>query len=109
MSITAFRQVRRPTGEPVPDDFTLVTVPMPTPGEGQVLVEAIYLSVDPYMRELMDWGGWEHGAGLEGRTIGRVIESRAPSLPAGTPVFHRQGWSTHALVDASDARAINPP
>ncbi|MET0132989.1 MAG: NADP-dependent oxidoreductase [Kibdelosporangium sp.] len=108
-TLTAIRQVRRPQGEPSRADFTFVTEPLPRPADGQVLVENIYLSVDPYMRELMDWGGWELGAGLEGRSIGRVIESRNPQLPAGTTVFHRHGWCTHALLTAADTRRIDLP
>src|SRR5690349_11007046 len=73
-------QVRRPAGAPVPADFEFVTQPVPRPDDGQVLV-------DPYMRQLMDMGGWELGAGLEGRVIGRVVASRARSLPEGTVVF----------------------
>src|SRR4051812_2952727 len=108
MSLTAVRQIRRPQGPPVAEDFEFVTHPIPTPGKDQLLVEAVYLSVDPYMRELMDWGGWELGYGLEGRTIGRVVSSRVPSLPVGTLVFHRHGWSTHAVLDATDVRVIEP-
>nr|WP_042197969.1 NADP-dependent oxidoreductase [Kibdelosporangium sp. MJ126-NF4]CEL23035.1 Putative oxidoreductase YncB [Kibdelosporangium sp. MJ126-NF4]CTQ90174.1 Putative oxidoreductase YncB [Kibdelosporangium sp. MJ126-NF4] len=110
-TLTAVRQVRRPRGEPRRDDFTFVTRPLPRPADGQVLVENLYLSVDPYMRELMDLdpGEWELGAGLEGRTIGRVVESREPGLPVGAVVFHRHGWSTHALLAAADARQIMQP
>ena len=105
-TLTAVRQVRRPQGEPSREDFAFVTESLPRPVAGQVLVENVYLSVDPYMRELMDWGGWELGAGLEGRTLGRVVESREPALPVGTTVLHRHGWCTHALLTAADARQI---
>jgi NADPH-dependent curcumin reductase CurA len=107
--LTAVRQVRRPEGEPRKDDFTYVTVALPDLLTGQVLVENLYLSVDPYMRQFMDLGGWELGGGLEGRSIGRVVESRDPQLPAGTTLFHRHGWSTHAVLTAADARRIDLP
>ncbi|TDP96439.1 NADP-dependent oxidoreductase [Labedaea rhizosphaerae] len=106
---TAVRQVRRPHRAPSPDDFTFVTGPVPDPADGQVVVRNLYLSVDPYMRELMDEGGWERGFGLEGRALGRVIASAAPALPVGATVFHRDGWSTHAVLDAADARPVDPP
>ena len=41
---------RRPNGMPVPDDFAIVEGPLPEPGDGQVLLRGIYLSLDPYMR-----------------------------------------------------------
>ncbi|MCB0055997.1 MAG: hypothetical protein KDE45_03185, partial [Caldilineaceae bacterium] len=44
---------RRPVGLPTADAFELVTVDLPAPGPGQVLVKNLYLSVDPYMRGRM--------------------------------------------------------
>ncbi len=44
---------RRPVGAPVPEDFDIVETGVPEPGEGQVLVRAQYLSLDPYMRGRM--------------------------------------------------------
>ncbi|KOV85262.1 NADP-dependent oxidoreductase [Nocardia sp. NRRL S-836] len=99
----AVRQVRRPSGTPVADDFTVVTEPLPALADEQVLVENVYVSVDPYMRQLMNTGE----AGLEGRAIGRVVESRSPQLPVGTTVFHRRGWSTHAVADAAEVRRVH--
>ncbi|MFK0102543.1 NADP-dependent oxidoreductase [Streptomyces sp. NPDC091040] len=95
----AFQLTARPTGFPTPDLFTLTESPVPEPAPGQALVENLYLSVDPYHREEMD-GGWELGAPLEGRAVGRVTASRDPGLAEGDLVFHRQGWRTHALVTA---------
>jgi NADPH-dependent curcumin reductase CurA len=71
------------------------------------LVENLYLSVDPYMRALMD-GPWQLGTAGEGRAIGRVVESRDDQLNAGDLVFHWQGWRTHALVSAAEARVLRP-
>ena len=99
----AVRQVRQPQGTPSADDFTVVAEPLPVLGDGQVLVENVYLSVDPYMRQLMDTGE----AGLEGRAVGRVVESRSAEFPVGTTVFHRSGWSTHAVVGAADLRRVD--
>jgi hypothetical protein len=108
-TMIAVRQARRPSGAATAADFEFVTAPLPRPASGQALVRNLYMSVDPYMREFMEWGGWELGAGLEGRTLGRVIESREPALPEGSVVFHRHGWSTHAVLSAGDARVISPP
>ena len=49
----------RPTGEPTTDNFRLVETAVPTPeqlADGQVLVRHHYLSLDPYMRGLMNDG-----------------------------------------------------
>lgn len=107
-TFTAVRQGRRPTGAPSREDFVVVTGELPALAEGQALIENLYLSVDPYMRELMEFGGWERGFGLEGRALGRVVSSRDVSLPEGAIVFHRHSWATHAVISAADARIIEP-
>ena len=45
--------VKRPDGPPVPDDFALVDTNLDEPGQGEVQVRNLWLSVDPYMRGLM--------------------------------------------------------
>ena len=42
--------VRRPKGVPVPADFVVVTVQTPDVGDGEVQVQNLIMSVDPYMR-----------------------------------------------------------
>ena len=41
---------RRPNGMPVSADFSIVDAAVPEPGDRQVLLRGIYLSLDPYMR-----------------------------------------------------------
>ena len=43
----------RPDGLPTHDNFALVTVELPQPAAGEVLVKNLYMSVDPYMRGRM--------------------------------------------------------
>ena len=43
----------RPVGEPKPDNFRLEDYPVPAPGEGQILLRTVWLSLDPYMRGRM--------------------------------------------------------
>src|SRR5215472_12677401 len=42
---------QRPQGAPTAGDFEITDTPLPDPGDGEVLVRGIYLSLDPYMRE----------------------------------------------------------
>ncbi|MEU5433139.1 NADP-dependent oxidoreductase [Streptomyces sp. NPDC020719] len=106
-SITV-HQTARPTGLPTPADFAFVEAPVPDPAPGTALVENLYLSVDPYHREVMDVGPLFRP--LEGRALGRVVASRDPGLREGDLVFHRQGWRTHALVTlgTDGTRTIQP-
>ncbi|MGW7753983.1 NADP-dependent oxidoreductase [Streptomyces violaceusniger] len=98
-------QTARPHGFPTPDHFAFVESAMPEPGPGTALVENLYWSVDPYHREMMD-GDFALNAPLEGRTIGRVVDSRDPALREGEIIFHRQGWRTHTVVTSEEARAV---
>lgn len=43
----------RPAGKARASDFGIEDGPVPTPVEGQVLVEYLYLSVDPGLRNLL--------------------------------------------------------
>src|SRR5690554_3641420 len=43
----------RPVGAPVPENFSLVETPVPTPGPGQMLLRNLWMSLDPYMRGRM--------------------------------------------------------
>ena len=44
----------RPSGPPVPNNFRIERVAVPEPGEGELLLQILYLSLDPYMRGRMD-------------------------------------------------------
>src|SRR6478736_1405841 len=70
----------RPVGEPKPSDFRIEDVPVPSPGEGQVLLRTIWLSLDPYMRGRMNDGPSYAapvpiGGVMEGGTVSEVIAS----------------------------------
>jgi len=57
MSSTSNTQIRlasRPTGWVTAENFKATEEPVPEPGDGQVLVRNIFLSVDPYMRGRMN-------------------------------------------------------
>ncbi|MFB7904998.1 NADP-dependent oxidoreductase [Kitasatospora sp. NPDC056076] len=99
----AVHLVSRPSGAPSAENFAFVEVTVPALAAGEALVENLYQSVDPYMREEMDEGGWQLHAPLEGRTLGRVVESRADALPVGALVSHRQAWRTHSVVTGDRA------
>lgn len=94
---------RRPVGAPVPEDFEIVETPMPEPGEGQVLVRARFLSLDPYMRGRMaDAKSYakpvELGAVMEGQTAGEVVASRHPDFRPGDIVLGGYGWQRFSVV-----------
>ncbi|PIM50441.1 NADP-dependent oxidoreductase [Roseateles chitinivorans] len=98
----------RPAGRPLPGDFRLETVAVPSVGAGQVLLRTLYLSLDPYMRNLMEEIGPGYapplalGEVLVGGTVSRVVESRHPDFRAGELVLAHAGWQDYALSDGQD-------
>src|SRR5580704_2792552 len=103
----------RPTGAPVAENFRLESRPMPVPAEGEILVRARYLSLDPYMRGRMsDAKSYakpvEIGAPMEGETVAEVVESRHPEYRPGDLVQARIGWRTHAAVSVAGLRRVDP-
>jgi NADPH-dependent curcumin reductase CurA len=79
--------VRRPHGDPLPDDFSLVEEPIPAPPAGGLVVRNRFASLDPAQR------GWMDDA-----------ESYMPPIPLGDPVRA----STVGQVHASDNPAFKP-
>src|ERR1035438_7542423 len=79
---------KRPEGMPKESDFDLVKAPLPRTGAGEVLVRALYLSVDPYVRGRLSGQttyakGVLPGEVITGGVAGQVIESGDPRLAAG--------------------------
>src|ERR1700761_2299355 len=103
----------RPVGEPKPSDFRTEETPIPTPGEGQVLLRTIWLSLDPYMRGRMADGPSYAapvpiGGVMEAGTVNEVIASNNPNFAKGDIVLARAGWQTHALSDGKGLAKIDP-
>jgi len=106
---TANRRVllkSRPVGEPKPTDFEIVDAPLPKPGDGEVLIRTIWLSLDPYMRSRMNdvksySAPVELGGVMTGGTVGEVVESRSPAFSPGDFVLSYGGWQTHHVAKAS--------
>jgi NADPH-dependent curcumin reductase len=103
----------RPTGWVKESDFRIVESDMPKPGDGQVLVKTLYLSLDPYMRGRMnDQRSYaakvEIGQVMEGEVVGEVVESANPKFRPGDTVAGRVGWQRYALSDGSNMRKVDP-
>jgi NADPH-dependent curcumin reductase CurA len=109
------REIRlrsRPQGWPTPDNFELAETSMPVPGEGEVLVRNVYMSVDPYMRGRMTDAPsyvppFQIGEALQGGAVGIVVESRAPELQPGDAVTSLLGWREHYVAPAGAVRKID--
>ena len=103
----------RPDGYPTEANFKLVEDKVPSPGPGQVLVRALYLSLDPYMRGRMsDAKSYAApvpiGGVMEGGIVGPVVASENPRFKVGDMVEGRLGWQDFALSDGRNIRTIDP-
>jgi NADPH-dependent curcumin reductase len=116
MAASVNRQIllkRRPEGAPTPDNFELRESPVPTPGEGEVLMRIRYLSLDPYMRGRMNAAKSYAkpaavGEPMVGGTVGDVVTSRHPSYAAGDVVVGFGGWQEYALSNGAGLRKLDP-
>jgi NADPH-dependent curcumin reductase CurA len=78
----------RPTGLPERENFSLVSDPLPIPGEGEVLVRIDLISLDPAMRGWMNEGttyisGVGLGEVMRAFSAGQVVESKDPAFKKG--------------------------
>ncbi|MGO4334106.1 NADP-dependent oxidoreductase [Labrys sp. KB_33_2] len=103
----------RPVGAPSPDNFRVEDVPVSEPSEGQLLLQVLYLSLDPYMRGRMSAAKSYAkpvaiGDVMEGGTVARVIRSRHPDYREGDIVLSHSGWQSFALSDGAGLRKLDP-
>ncbi|MFC3815205.1 NADP-dependent oxidoreductase [Lysobacter sp. GCM10012299] len=97
----------RPKGAPTPQDFRLEQTDVPTPGEGEVLLRTLYLSLDPYMRGRMSEApSYAPPTAIDdvmvGGTVCRVVASRHPKFAEGDLVLGGSGWQDYALSNGRD-------
>jgi len=115
-SATPNRQIllaSRPVGAPTATDFRLVESPLPEPGDGEVLLRNLYLSLDPYMRGRMSdaesyAAPMAVGDVMVGATVARVSASRHPGWQAGDLVLAYGGWQDYALSDGRGLSRLDP-
>ncbi|XP_068895476.1 prostaglandin reductase 1-like [Tenebrio molitor] len=84
-------------GLPKETDLELVEEELPPVKDGEFLAEAIYLSVDPYMRAYAP--RLSLGTTFIGSQVAKVVESKNPKYPVGKHVVGEFGWRTHTISD----------
>jgi len=89
-------------GEPKETDFKLVEEELSALKDGEVLSEAIFHSVDPYMRPYM--ARYPVGVTMIGGQIAKVIESKNKAYPVGSTIFGQFGWQTHTIFNPSESK-----
>jgi NADPH-dependent curcumin reductase CurA len=90
--------IERPQGLPVPAQFRIVETDVADPAEGQLLVQNIFMSVDPAMRPRLS-GPTALNEAMMGGTIGRVLKSRNAAFQEGDHVESMNGFREYFLSD----------
>ncbi|XP_058801473.1 prostaglandin reductase 1-like [Phymastichus coffea] len=87
-------------GEPKPGDLTLVEFDLPELKDGEILVQAEYLSVDPYMRPYS--ARFPIGTTMIGGQVAKIIKSKNPKFPVDKRIVGYLGWTTHSVLNPDD-------
>jgi hypothetical protein len=112
ISIREIQLASRPLGWPSLTSFNLVETKVPPPGEGEMRVRNLFMSVDPYMRGRMrDTKSYvppfQIGKALEGTAIGEVLESRIEAFQPGDIVSSMMGWREYFVANERGLRKMD--
>ena len=102
----------RPAGIPGPEHFSVEAAPSRPIEPGELLVETMYISIDPAMRSwISDVSGYARGVAIgdvmRAGGIGRVLQSRAEGFGAGDLVQGRTGWQSHAILHGRQTQKLD--
>ena len=96
----------RPEGAPTRADVPCRDAPLAKPGEGEVQLRNLYISLDPAIR---GWMGDDPnyiepiaiGAAIRSTVIGRVVKSNSPDYKVGDVAMTMGGWEEYTTVPAT--------
>jgi len=108
-----FKLAKRPVGMVQRSDFDYTESPVPVPGDGEVLVKILYISLDPAMRGWMNEGKSYIppvgiGEVMRAGAVGRVIASNDPAVAVGEHVLGILGVQEYAVAKAKGLTKVDP-
>lgn len=95
-------------------DFEMADGPVPTPGDGKMLLRNLYLSIDPYLRGRMNDSEDSYaepfalGKPMGGGTLAEVVESGQDAFRPGDLVVGESGWREYLVSDGTNLRKLTP-
>ena len=103
----------RPRGAVEESHFRIVESDIPRAGDGEFVVRAHFLSLDPYMRGRMDdtksyATSAAVGGVMVGTVVGEIVESRHAKYHAGEYVETRTGWQLYGTSNGGGVRKVDP-
>lgn len=102
----------RPSGTPTLDNFRFENTELPNLQEGEVLLQGMYYSVDPYMRGRMNDAKsyvppFQIDQPISGTVIAKVMASKSPDFHADDLVSGNLPWSEETVVPAEALTKID--
>ncbi len=102
----------RPKGKPVLENFETKNIILPELAEKEILLEAMYFSVDPYMRGRMNDAKsyappFEIGKPITGGVIAKVVKSNAGNFKENDIVSGNLPWQQHCIASATSILKID--
>lgn len=104
---------KRPSGRLEISDFAETLHSLPDLKEGEALIATRFLSIDPYLRGLLDEMPFVGqpipiGGVIACRGIGEVLQSATPTFKRGDLAFGELGWRSHSIQPATALRPVTP-
>jgi NADPH-dependent curcumin reductase CurA len=108
-----FELAARPIGMPKRTDWAYKEEPLSDPGEGELLVKILYISLDPAMRGWMNQGKSYVppigiGEVMRALALGRVLASRNSKFAAGDYAYGPLGVQEFALTNGNGLTKVDP-
>lgn len=102
----------RPKGMPTMADFRVETVELPALNEGDLLLQGLYYSVDPYMRGRMNDAKsyappYQVDMPIYGGVVARVVNSRSGVFREGDMVTGTLPWQVNMVVEAKTVKKVD--
>lgn len=103
----------RPTGWVTPDNFSVTTTDVPEPGAGEMVLQTIYMSVDPYMRGRMNdmksyVPPFQIGEPLQAGIVGKVVASNGGPFEEGTYLTGMGLWANYMVTNGEGFQPVDP-
>ncbi len=103
---------KRPEGRPSISDFKFIEEEMPSISEGEILLETIYVSVDPYLRGRMSDAKsyvppFKLNEPLQSTVIAKVKESKNANFAVGDAVSGLLSWKQFQSHDGKSLNKIH--
>jgi len=108
-----FELAARPVGLPKRSDWTYKEEPVRDPGDGELLVKILYISLDPAMRGWMNEGKSYIapvgiGEVMRAGALGRVIASKNSKFAVGDHLYGGFGVQEFAISNGSGVTKVDP-